>query len=59
MTAAMPELHMALNRQQARYIVVPAEGGRVAIIRHTAVLTRIIKIKAPIESKGFAEVDSG
>jgi hypothetical protein len=59
MTAAMPELHMALNRQQAIYIVVPAKGGQVAIIRYTAILTQIIKIKAPIESKGFAEVDGG
>jgi hypothetical protein len=32
---------------------------QVAIIRHTAILTRIIKIKTLIESKGFAEVDGG
>jgi hypothetical protein len=59
MMAAMPELHMALNRQQARYIIISAKGGRVAFIRHTAVLIRIIKIKTPIKSKGFTEVDGG
>jgi hypothetical protein len=59
MTAAMPELHMALNRQQARYIALPAKGRQVAIIRHTAVLTQIIKTKAPIKLKGFFEVDGG